>query len=54
MSRPIKETPVLSGREMDKFLETIYRNKDKRVPKEDYEKSLKLYNEVMKKANFRG
>ena len=54
MSRPIKETPVLSAEEWSKFLERVKQNENKRVSKEDHEKSLKLYNEVMKNANFIG
>lgn len=54
MSRPIKETPVLSAEEWAKFLDKVNQNENKRVSKEDHEKSLKVYNEVMKKANFRG
>lgn len=55
MATLIKETPVLRGEDAEKFLEAIEKNetdKSKRVPKEEYEKSKKLYKKMIAKANF--
>lgn len=53
MARPIKETPILYGKESDKFLKTIKQNEkdaSRKVSTEEYNYSKKLYDEVMKNA----
>ncbi len=55
MARPIKETPVLTGKCAEKFLDTIRKNetdKSNRVSKIDHARSKELYERMTAKATF--
>ncbi len=52
MANPIKETPILYGKDSDRFLKDIKENENKRISKEEEEKSINLYKKVMEKATF--
>ncbi len=52
MATPIKETPILYGKDSDRFLKEVKENENKRISKEENEDNRKLYNSVMAKAIF--
>lgn len=43
MARPIKETPILTGKDADRFQRIIKENEHKKVPVSDYERAKKAY-----------
>ncbi len=43
MARPIKETPVLTGKDAKRFNRIIKENETKKVPSADYERAKKAY-----------
>lgn len=45
MATKIKETPILTGKSAREFLKKAEENKRKRVPKKDYERAAKAWNE---------
>lgn len=53
MANPIKETPILYGKDSDRFLKDVKENETKRISKEEEEASIKLYKKVMEKATFK-
>lgn len=46
MARPIKETPVLRGKNARDFEKAIKENEKKKVPRADYERALKVFDTV--------
>lgn len=46
MARPIKETPVLTGRDARRFDEAIKNNENKKVSREHYERAAKTFHSV--------
>ncbi len=52
MAKPIKETPILYGKDSDRFLKEIKENEKKKVPSEDYKRALDIYSKVIKKAKL--
>lgn len=52
MATPIKETPVLSGKDSERFLKDIRANENKRVPRKDYDRAVRTYNKLMKNAKL--
>jgi organic hydroperoxide reductase OsmC/OhrA len=50
MARPIKETPVLKGRDARRFADKIAN--PVRISKEEREKAEKLFEEIKKKCHF--
>ncbi len=55
MAKPIKETPILEGRQAATFLTAIKKNetdKSKRVSKEAYEKSKKAFDRILSNAKL--
>ncbi len=53
MANPIKETPILYGKESDKFLKAIKENEEdesRKVSKEEYNHAERLYKHIMKNA----
>lgn len=48
MARPIKETPVLTGKNAKEFEKAIKENEqeDKKVSKEEYERALEVFKSV--------
>lgn len=47
MARKIKDTPVLTGKDARKFLESLERNKDRKVPPADYLRARENYKRFM-------
>lgn len=43
MARPIKETPVLTGKDADRFQKIIKANEHKKVSTSDYDRAKKAY-----------
>lgn len=43
MAKPIKETPVLMGKEAERFVEEAKANETKRISESDYKKMLVNY-----------
>ncbi len=54
MSNPIKETPILYGKDSDRFLKRAkeVENGKHRVSRSEYNRGMKLYHSVMDKATF--
>ncbi len=52
MATPIKDTPILSGKDSERFLKKVKENESKRVPKEDYDRAMKVYNKMIKGINI--
>ncbi len=46
MAREIKETPVLLGKDAEKFTRTIDANESRKVPSEEYERAKAIYERV--------
>lgn len=51
MARPIKETPVLKGKEARNFEEVIQRNATTKIPAKEYKKAITNYNRFIVKAS---
>lgn len=49
MAMQIAPTPVLKGKDAKKFLKIAKENETKFLPKEEVERSLKVYHDVMSK-----
>ncbi len=43
MAKPIKETPVLTGKDAARFTSIIKANESKKVPAQDYERARKAF-----------
>lgn len=43
MARPIKETPVLTGKDAERFSRIIKENENKRVPAADYARAQEAF-----------
>ena len=52
MATPIKETPVLYGKDSERFLKTIKENESKKVPREDYDRAMKVYLEIANNSDL--
>jgi len=46
MAREVKETPVLSGKDAEKFTRTINANESRKVPSEEYDRAKAIYERV--------
>ncbi|HNT44088.1 MAG TPA: hypothetical protein PKN85_06475 [Syntrophorhabdaceae bacterium] len=46
MSTPIKETPILRGKDARRFTEKITRNEQEPAPREEYDKLMANYRKV--------
>ncbi len=53
MATPIKETPILYGKDSDHFLKEVKKNENNRISPEEKTKSIALYEKVMAKATFK-
>ncbi len=53
VATPIKDTPILYGKDSDRFLKEVEENEKKRLSKEEKAKSVDLYSKVMAKATFK-
>jgi hypothetical protein len=50
MARPIKDTPVISGKDAKRFTESI--SKGRKVSEAKYQKAMSVYKKVIKKAQI--
>ena len=46
MARPIKETPILTGKYAREFDRQVKENEGKKVPRADYERAMKNFRRV--------
>lgn len=46
MAKPIKETPVLYGKDSERFAAKIEQNKTRTVPKEEYDRVMENYRKI--------
>jgi hypothetical protein len=46
MARPVKETPVLTGKDAARFEEQIKKNENRQVPEPDYQRAVATYRSV--------
>lgn len=47
MARPIKETPVLKGKDAERFLDRMSRSEERKETVAERDKRMKVYNTVM-------
>jgi len=52
MAKPIKETPVLKGKDAARFLTKIKGNERKKVSEAEYKRARKNYEEILKDAKI--
>ena len=52
MAKPIKETPILYGKDSDKFLKAAKENETRKIPAKEYNRAISIYNKVIKNAKF--
>lgn len=52
MAQLIKETPVLLGKDAERFSKKIKENENKRVSREEYKRVIENYNKIKKQAKF--
>ncbi len=52
MAKPIKETPVLSGKDAERFARIISENKEKRASKSEYDRIMSNYNKLKNKLRI--
>ena len=46
MALPIKETPILRGKEAKKFIERMNSAHERKISKEEYEKAKEIYEKM--------
>lgn len=46
MAKPIKETPILRGRDAERFNEIIKNNENRKVSASDYERAAQTYKSI--------
>lgn len=54
MATPIKETPILTGKDAERFIKRAKESEKgmHRVPKKDYDRAMKTYNTMIKNADI--
>jgi hypothetical protein len=50
MSLPIKETPILTGRDAERFAESARSARSNPIPREDCERAMRAYRELERLA----
>jgi hypothetical protein len=50
MAKPIKETPILYGKDSDRFLKEVKENENKKVPAKQYKKAVSAYHKIIKNS----
>lgn len=50
MAKPIKDTPILYGRDSDKFLKEVKKSETQRISKKAHQESLKVFKKIMANA----
>ena len=51
MATPIIDTPILSGKNSERFLKKIKEDESKGVSKEDYDRAMEVDNKMIKGIN---
>lgn len=46
MARPIKDTPILKGKDARRFERAIQENERTKVPREEYERAMRNYRSI--------
>ncbi len=49
MAKPIKETPILFGKDADRFLKDIKKNEGEKISDKDYRRALSIFEKVKEK-----
>ena len=49
MAKPIKETPILSGKEAEQFFDKVHKNESKKVPVKEYRRAVTIFEKVREK-----
>lgn len=49
MARPIKDTPILRGKDAKRFFEEIRKNEGKKVSHKEYKRAISIYEKVKQK-----
>ncbi|MBI4825676.1 MAG: hypothetical protein HY807_04565 [Nitrospirae bacterium] len=52
MAKSIKDTPVLYGKDAERFAKNIKANESKRISKSEYDKAMASYNKILKNAKL--
>ncbi|MEK7109663.1 MAG: hypothetical protein AAB876_00420 [Patescibacteria group bacterium] len=52
MAKQIKETPILSGRNAERFTKIIEKNKEKQASKSEYDRVMNNYNKLKAKLKL--
>jgi len=47
MAKPIKETPILYGKDSDRFLKEVRENENKKVPVKEYKKAVSSFKKIL-------
>jgi len=50
MARQVKETPVLTGSDAQKFEQRVKNNENDKVPRESYERAQRVFESVSKRS----
>lgn len=53
MARPIKETPILRGKDAERFTRILKENESKTVSRQEYVRASSVYGKVMAKSKAR-
>jgi len=46
MARKVKETPILKGKDAERFERTVKKNESKTVPPEDFKRAMEVYKRI--------
>ncbi|MCL4456407.1 MAG: hypothetical protein M1147_06085 [Nitrospirae bacterium] len=54
MAKPIKETPILRGKEAEHFFVKVHKNESKKVSDKEYKRAISIFEKVKSKnkGNF--
>jgi hypothetical protein len=54
MAKPIKETPILRGKEADNFFTKVQKNEARKVSEKEYKRAVSIFEKVKErnKGNF--
>lgn len=53
MAKPIKETPILYGKDSDRFLKEVKENENNKVPAKEYKKAVSSYKKIINNPKTR-
>jgi hypothetical protein len=49
MAKPIKETPILRGKEAEHFFDKVHKNESKKVSAKEYKRAVTIFEKVREK-----